>query len=64
MIYKKWNYIILLNNLILSGFTSFQKKILFLQFDFYKYSFYNYSKTISTNNDRIISIKNKIKKIS
>lgn len=61
MIYKKWNYIILLNNLILSGFTTFQKKLLFLQFDFYKYSFYNYSKTTSTNNDRIISIKNKIK---
>lgn len=62
MIYKKWNYIVLLNNLILYGFTSFQKKILYLQFDFYKYFFYNYSKITSVSNNRIIFLKNKIKK--
>lgn len=59
-LYKKWNYIVLLNNLIINGFLTLQKKIFFLQFDLYKYFFYNYSKTTSVLNTRIIALKNKI----
>jgi hypothetical protein len=59
-LYKKWTFSILLNNLIINNFLIFQRKIWFLQFDFYKYYFYNFSKTTSFLNPRLITLKNKI----
>ena len=59
-LYKKWNFIILLNNLILNNFLTLQKKLFFLQFDIYKYYFYNFSKTTYFLNTRAIYFKNKI----
>jgi hypothetical protein len=63
-LYKKWSFNVLLNNLIITNFLNIQKKIFFLQFDFYKYYFFNFSKNTSFSNNRILFLKNKITKIS
>lgn len=59
-LYKKWNFIIFLNNLVVHNFLIIQKKILFLKFDVYKYYFFNFSKETNIVNNRIINLKNKI----
>lgn len=59
-LYKKWNFIILLNNLILNSRLPILKKVFFLQFDIYKYYFYNFSKKTSFSNTRIVALKNKL----
>lgn len=58
-IYKKWNYIILLNNLINSGFFVYTKKIIFLHFDVNKFSFWLYTKKIKLQNKKILFLKKK-----
>jgi len=59
-LYKKWSFIILLNNLIINSFLTLQKKIVFLKFDIYKYYFFNYLKTTNIINSRIIVLKNRL----
>ena len=59
-LYKKWNFSILLNNLVINSFLTIQKKIYFLKFDIYKYYFYNYSRTTNVTNNRLILLKHKI----
>ena len=56
-IYKKWNIVILLNNLISSGFFVYTKKILFLQLDINKFSFWVYSKNIKAQTNKVFTIK-------
>ena len=36
-LYKKWNFLVFLNNLVYSGFFAYKKKILFLRFDINKF---------------------------
>ena len=42
-LYKRWNYLLLLNNLIVSSFLTYTKPIIFLQTDIYKFFFWNYT---------------------
>lgn len=59
-LYKKWTFYLLLNNLVLSTSLILKKKVLVLNFDIYKYFFFNYSKATTVLNTRFISIKNKL----
>lgn len=58
-LYKKWNFLILLNNLITSGFSVYTKKILFLRFDINKFFFWVYSKKVKFQNKKVINFKKK-----
>lgn len=58
-LYKKWNFLILLNNLIISGFSVYTKKILFLRFDTNKFFFWVYSKKIKFQNVKVMRFKKK-----
>ena len=58
-IYKKWNYLILLNNLITLGNFSYTKKIVFLHFDVNKFYFWIYNKKIKLQNKKIVYLKKK-----
>lgn len=58
-LYKKWNFIVLLNNLINLGFFVYKKKIIFLNFDVNKYFFWVYSKKIKLQNLKILELKKK-----
>jgi hypothetical protein len=59
-LYKKWTFYILLNNLVSNTYFIFKKKVLVLNFDIYKYFFFNYSKATIRINQRFISVKNKL----
>jgi hypothetical protein len=59
-LYKKWTFCILLNNLVLNISSIIKQKVLVLNFDIYKYFFFNYSKATTIINTRFISIKNKL----
>ena len=56
-IYKKWNILILLNNLIISGFFSYKKKLIFLYFDTTNFIFWVYTKKIKIKKIKIVSFK-------
>ena len=56
-LYKKWSLLILLNNLIISGFLSYQKKLIFLQFDTTNFFFWVYEKRKIEGN-KIVDLKN------
>jgi len=59
-LYKKWSFAILLNNLIINQFSISLKTIKYLNFDIYKYFFFNYKKTTQFTNLRILTIKKKL----
>ena len=57
-LYKKWNLLIFLNNLVISGFLVYNKKKLkFLRFDPNKFSFWVYSKKIKLQTKKILRLK-------
>lgn len=58
-LYKKWNILILLNNLMLTGFFIYTKKIIFLQYDTSKHFFWKYSKKVKFQNKWVINLKKK-----
>lgn len=58
LLYKKWNFILFLNNLVLSDFLAIQHKLYNLPFDFYKFYFFNYSKTTQNQQIKLLKIKN------
>ena len=60
-IYKKWNILILLNNLIVSGFLSFKKKLIFLYFDTTNFFFWVFTKKIKIKKIKIIVFKKNFK---
>ena len=59
IIYKKWNFLILLNNLTILGSFSYLKKIIYLHFDVNKLFFWIYNKKIKLQNKKILSLKKK-----
>ena len=59
VIYKKWNLLILLNNLILLGKFISTKKITFLNFDVNKFFLWIYNKKIQEHNEKILFLKKK-----
>ena len=58
-IYKKWNMLILLNNLINVGFLIYKQKKNFLRFDVNKFYFWVYTKKIKLKNQKILKLKKK-----
>lgn len=56
-LYKKWNFLVLLNNLVTSGFLIYQKKVLFLHFDVNKFFFWTYSKKLKFKNTKTVQLK-------
>lgn len=58
-IYKKWSFLILINNLVYYSFFCYKKKVLFLQFDTNKFFFWIYSKKIKLQNKKIVYLKKK-----
>ena len=60
-IYKKWNILILLNNLIISGFLSYKKKLIFLYFDTTNFIFWIYNKKIKIKKKKIVNFKKNFK---
>jgi hypothetical protein len=58
-IYKKWNFLIFLNNLVFSGFYAYSKKIIYLRFDISNFYFWIYSKKIKFQNKKIMTLKKK-----
>jgi len=56
-VYKKWNYIIFLNNLVLSSFLIYTKNVLFLRSDMTKFWFWIYLKKIKFKLNRILKFK-------
>ena len=59
LLYKKWSYVVFLNNLIIKGFLCLNKKIRNLVFDLNKYSVFVYSPYFESKNTRVIGIKAK-----
>lgn len=57
-LYKKWNFVLFLNNLVLSDLLSIQSKLFNLAFDFYKFYFFNYSKITQNQQIKLLKIKN------
>lgn len=45
-IYKKWNYLIFLNNLIILNWSNINQKIIYLKLDLYKKKYWIYKKPI------------------
>lgn len=43
-IYKKWNYLIFLNNLIIQNWSNTNQKIIYLKLDLYKKKYWTYNK--------------------
>lgn len=58
-LYKKWNFLILLNNLVFLGFFVYTKKIMFLRFDINNYFFWVYAKKLKIQNKKIWGLKKK-----
>lgn len=56
-IYKKWNFLIYLNNLVSSGLFIYSKKIIYLRFDISNFFFWVYSKKIKFKNKKIVDLK-------
>lgn len=56
-IYKRWSFIILLNNLVFSTFLVFSKKLLFLKFDLNKFNDLLYFKKIKLQTKKILKFK-------
>jgi len=59
VIYKKWNIVILLNNLVSNGFFVYTKKIIFLRFDVNKFSFWVYAKRVKLQTKKLLNLKKK-----
>lgn len=59
-LYKRWNYTLLLNNLIMNSYSTLQKTLIFLKIDLYKFFFFNYNKKTTVINLRALTIKNKL----
>lgn len=57
LIYKKWNFLLYLNNLVSSGFYVYSKKIIYLHFDTSNFFFWVYSKKIQFENKKIVGLK-------
>jgi hypothetical protein len=56
-IYKKWNFLLLLNNLVSVGLFAYSKKIIYLRFDISNFFFWVYSKKIKFKNKKIVDLK-------
>ena len=56
-LYKKWNILILLNNLIVTGLYIYSKKIIHLKFDISNFFFWVYSKKVKFQNKKIVDLK-------
>jgi hypothetical protein len=56
-IYRKWNFLILLNNLVSVGLFVYSKKIIHLRFDISNFFFFVYSKKIKFKNKKIVDLK-------
>ena len=59
-IYKKWNFLILLNNLISTGFFIYSKKIIFLKYDMSKYFFLSLWKEKKISESKSVKFKKKV----
>jgi len=57
-LYKKWSFLVLMNNLVIGGFLIYTKKIVFLRFDLNKLFFWIYSKKVRLETKKILKLKN------
>jgi len=60
-LYKKWNFLVLLNNLISIGFFVYKKKILFLRYDTSKHFFWVFVKKVKFQNQKVLNLKKRFK---
>lgn len=58
-LYKKWSFLVLLNNLVILGFFVYKKNILFIKFDTNNFFFWVYSKKLKLINKKIWGLKKK-----
>lgn len=58
-IYKKWNMVVLVNNLVSNGFFVYTKKIIFLRFDVNKFSCWVYAKKVKLHTKKLFNLKKK-----
>lgn len=60
-LYRKWNFILFLNNAINIGFFNYNKKIVALKFETNLFTFWIYKKRIKFQNFKIIGLKRRFK---
>ncbi len=56
-LYRKWNFILFLNNVISLGFFVYNKKIISLRFEMNQIIFWVYKKKMKFQNLKIINLK-------
>lgn len=56
-LYRKWNFILFLNNLLTFGFYTYNKKFFVLKFDINQSLFWIYKKKKKFQNVKIINLK-------
>ena len=60
-VYKKWNFLVLLNNFVLRGKSVYKKNIVYLHFDVNKFFIWVYNKKVQLQNTKILSLKKRFK---
>lgn len=60
-IYKKWNWLLFLNNTIQMGFFTYTKKFISLRFDTNNFFFWIYKKKVKFQNIKLITLKKRFK---
>lgn len=56
-LYKKWNLLILLNNMVVVGFKVYKNFVNFLDYDQSKFFFWVYAKRLVVKNQKILNLK-------
>jgi hypothetical protein len=60
-LYRKWNFILFLNNAIGVGFFGYNKKILALRFEMSQFIFWIYKKKVKFQNFKVLNLKQRFK---
>jgi len=61
LLYRRWNFILFLNNAIGLGFFTYNKKFLSLRFDTTQFICWLYKKKVKFQNFKIINLKKRFK---
>lgn len=59
--YRKWNFILFINNAIGIGFFTYNKKIITLKFEMNQFTFWVYKKKIKFTNSKVLNLKKRFK---
>lgn len=60
-VYRKWNFILFLNNAVGLGFFSYNKKIVALRFETNQFAFWIYKKKVKFQNLKVLNLKQRFK---